>query len=228
MATVSVPVNQTYSSGNVAIALNAGDFIAICAFWQWVGDAGYEISSGTISVGGTGLAGYFQQVKTLDSVDGCYMGMSTYIAPSTASYNISLSPTDPGAGRTIRLQVIKIVPSSGLQFTTGYVIDDAKQSRFTGAGDGTITTTNQPGDFLIGMCHGQTTSSTLRISWYSPAAEQTDVYDLWESSTGVQVSEEADDTLLWNISVGAYSGGLGIVVRETNTSSLLSAIWESY
>lgn len=211
MATITAPIDEHYS-GATALSLNAGDLAIICAFWEWNSEAADEVSSGTISVDSTPLSGYNQQIKVTDSSRGTYMVMAPYLATTTASIDITVSPT---SGRIIRLQVVKIVPSPGARFFPDYFVDDANQARFLGAGSGTLSLTNRLGDFLVGMCSALSPSGTLTTSWDSPATELTDVKGTYnEFSTGWQSSEETNDTLVWTVNTEEYSGGVGIAVRE--------------
>jgi len=211
MATITLEKNEVYVSGDVAVSLNKGDLIVVCAYWEWYLNAAYEYTTGAIYVDGNEITGYGKQIKSTET--GFYMKIAPYVATATASVNLSLVPIDEGAARVLRLYVVKIVPTVTKAFTTGYLIGSDDDGRNTGTG-GTLNIPNAVGDYLIGMSCGIATTGTL--DWTAPASELGEANDTtnMKTSVGVQTSESINDAFIWTASSAFYTGGIGIAVRE--------------
>jgi len=216
MATITLEKNEAYVSGDVAVSLNKGDLIVVCAYWEWYLNASYEYTTGAIYVDGNEITGYGKQIKATET--GFYMKIAPYVAVENGDVNISLVPTDAGADRVLRLYIVKIVPTTAEAFITGYLIGSDDDGRNTGTG-GTLNIPNAVGDFLVGMSCGIATTGTL--DWTAPASELGEANDTtnMKTSVGVQISESINDAFIWTASAGFYTGGVGIAVRESVETS---------
>lgn len=220
MATVSKIHDAAYVSGDVSISLNRGDLVLICGQWTWNTNSYYMFPSISALVNGVALTGYTQDIDG-DGSDssGNFMGIFPYVATSTASVNVSLSPTDTIAQeRYIRLTIIKLVPDSGKYFPTNQpVIASATRTRDATTGNKTFALTNNRGDYLIGIATSLNPDATLRIAWNSPATEQADLYvnGYVECTVATQTSEVDGDEFSYTQGYGYYSGGVAVAVRES-------------